>query len=700
MDMHVSQPFAPAQRMPTLGAMQLVRVLRRNLWLVIGCGIVATVGAYAYARTLPKTYTANSILTVEGDRFAIPELQGALRSENAPDPMPWVRTEVQALTARPLVQGVVNELRLSDNPEFNPALRTPSLLDHAKDIVRSWLPSSSSGENAGAGPDEAVLNGVSRALSIFQDNRSLVISVAFTAQDPRLAAAFVNSLVENYVQSRAKRRVDVNQGASTAITERVDQVREDLNALEQRMREMRERGEMIGLRAGSVGQLQLEELTTAAARATLDRGSIEANYQRATELLRQGSSDALASVLGSTTISQLREQEATAGRRLAELSSRYGAGHPSVRSATADLQAVQQRIGQEAQRIVASLGTQLRVARQHEADIQKQLEDARRTGVVAANAQAEMARLQEEVNTRRVLYRTLLERAQQTVPQPVGAETPDVRVLSPAFPPGDPSGPSMRIVTLSGGLSGVLLGCLLALTRTRGLAGNTAAAGGAEAAGLPVLGALRRAALGSGGGALAARVLAKPSGPDAEVMRSLRGRLRFAGGRKVPRTVLFTAAAKGAAGVALAFARVAAMDGEHVLLVEGNLQAPGLSGLLGNPPRGLFQVLDHRTTWHEALVGDEVGQLDLLLAGQGARGDHALLSGVELQNLLVEAQDTYDLVVLEASPASMPATAAVAHCVDVAVLLVDAKAPTEATQGMVGQIAAATRAPLVAVTAS
>ena len=41
-------------------------------------------------------------------------------------------------------------------------------------------------------------------------------------------------------------------------------------------------------------------------------------------------------VLGSPTVSRLREQEALASRRVAELSARYGADHPGARAAAAD----------------------------------------------------------------------------------------------------------------------------------------------------------------------------------------------------------------------------------------------------------------------------------------------------------------------------------------------------------------------------
>ena len=610
---------------------QFTKLLQRHLWLIGVCAVVAMVGAYGYAHTLPKTYTANSIITVDGDSFAIPELQGALRADNSPDPMPVVLTEVQALTSRALVAAVAAKLRLNADPEFNPALRPPSLMDQGKNAVSSFLarllPHSPT-TAAPAGSDENVLGSVSKALSVFQDGRSLVISVAFTSRDPKLAANFINALIDEYVQSRARRRMDANQGANDIMEQRIDQVRSDLANIEQQMRDLRSKSDLVELRTGSVGQQQVEELTTAAAKATLDRSQLEVSYERAVAAAKQGSSDALATVLNSPTISRLRDQEAEASQRMAELSSRYGANYPGVRSGVAELASVHRQLSDEAARIVASLGDELRVARAQEADVLKQLDLARHAGVQSENARAQLEQLQQEATTRRSLYQTLLEREQQTVGQPAASETPDVRILSPAVPPSSPSGPNMKIAGIMGGAGGALLGCLLALTRIGSVRGFENAEEVTSATGLVVLGMFPRMLVRRDRGVLALRPSnADAVGDDTEAMRIMRDRLRYAGRTGVPRCALFLAsvsdAASFAAPIAAAFARVAAADGERVLLIEGNVQAPSLHMQLGLNAGGQNALRDDEaglpavlagSDWRDTVVADSQLGLDLLLA--------------------------------------------------------------------------------------
>ncbi len=687
---------------------QMARLLRHHVWLIASITVLAAAVGLAFAMTLPRIYTAASSFTVEGDRFAIPELQGALRAENSPDPMPWVRTEVQALTSRAQIQTVITRLRLDQDPEFNDALRSPgavqSVTAYLRGTVRSWM-GQAAPEPAAA--DESVLVNVTRALSVFQDNRSLVISVNFTAQDPQLAANVVNALVGSYIAARAARRIEANRGANDAMLARVAEAKGSLDAIEAKMHDLRTGSELVGLRAGSVGQQQLEELATASAKASVERARIEANWERASSLAKLGISDGLAAVLDSPTISRLREQESTAQRRVAELSSRYGSGYPGVRSANADLAAARGQIGSEVSRIVASFGAQLRVAREQEADIKRQLDDARKLGVTSENARAQLAELQQEATTRRNLYQTLLGREQQTVAQPTGTEVPDVRVLSAAVAPGSSSGPNTKLIAGAGGLSGLLLGCIIALSRHKTLDVFEAAPDLARATGVQVLATMPRALIEGGRVSLPMAVVSAPSGDGAEAMRKLRGRLRFAGRTRAPRCVLFTAAVAGrnpAASVAAAFARVAAADGERVLLLEANLVAPSLGRMLEQPQDGMSQLLAADRTravagieWRDLVAPDAASPLDLLLVARPVPGSLGLLTSVAFQNLLVEARQDYDLVVMDAPEAASADALALMMRADTTVLLIDSRTSQPTIRDAVARLGSGAAASLGAV---
>ena len=406
MDISIDHPISFGSETPPLDRRQALKLARRGAAPAAIGAVAGAVIAYAIAATLPKSYTAHAALAVEGDRIAIPELRGALRSDEAPDPMPWVRTEVQALTGRQLLAGTVAAVHLDRDPEFNPALRKPSFFAELTGWLTAWLPHDKAARRTDN--QDLVLAAVDHALVISQDNRSLVIGVDFTARDPAVAADFVNTLIANYIHEQAQERGAVNAGANADLEQRVAQTRGEIEAIEKRMQDLRNTSQFVGLRAGSVGQQQLEDLATAASRATLERMQMEATLARANGAAASGSPGEMASVLGSETISRLRDQEASAAAHAANLSARFGSAYPEVEAADADLSATRRQLGAETGRIIASLQTQLRVAQAHEADVQRQLEAAKRSSVIAQNTEAEMEQLKQDAATRRELYRTLL----------------------------------------------------------------------------------------------------------------------------------------------------------------------------------------------------------------------------------------------------------------------------------------------------
>ncbi len=745
----VSRPEMLAPRKATQSVLrveQIVRLLRRHIWAIGLCTVAGGAGAFIFAHTLPKTFTANGLMTVEGDRIALPELQGVLKGDDGPDPMPFVHTEVQALTSRALNAQVVSELHLEAVPEFNADLRPPTLWKRFSGLVGNLLapllPHAASSGDGAAATEEGVIGAARKALSVFQDNKSLVISISFVSKDPVLASRYVNTLIADYVGSRAQHRVDANQGAGAVLSQRIEQARADLVAVEKQEHDLRESSSFIGLRAGSVGQQQVEELTTAAASAAVQRSQLEVTYARAVAAQRAGSSDALANVLDSPTISRLRDEEAMAQGNVAQLSAHYGPSHPTMRIAEAQLRASRQELNGEVSRIVSSLGAQLRVAREQDDLVHQQLNAARTGAIQAENAQAQLDQLQQEQVTRQALYRNLLERSQQTMAQPAASATPDVRILSPAVPPAFNSGPHTVLIGLLGACTGGLLAVLGGLSRLRTVKGFETADALNEATGMPVLSTVSRRMLSRSRAPSADAPGAEWRRPGqshevAEAMRVIRNRLRFAGWSNVPRCALFVPDAS-AAGTALTvrlaatFAQVAAADGERVLLVDANLNAPALRRHLGlstvEPPQdvtggtgngsrwqvpraaqpdlqagpasgGLLAVFSGKD-WRDAVVASEQPGLDLLLVDQRVSNAHALIGGVTFQNLLVECASDYNLVVLLGSAAGTADAETLVQRVDAAVMVVDQRGNCAVTERAVNTFNTIARTPLFAVLVS
>jgi succinoglycan biosynthesis transport protein ExoP len=263
------------------------------------------------------------------------------------------------------------------------------------------------------------------------------------------------------------------------------------------------------------------------------------------------------------------------------------------------------------------------------------------------------------------LYEALRTRAEQTQTDPNQQMATGARVVSEAVPPGLPAGPKRKMGMGIGALGGTLMGCFLALVGGRRTQRFHNGEELAPAIGLPVLVKLpdiRRS---------------RPNPEAAEALRLLRSRIRLLGGTAAARTVAFVTAAGRAdsAATALAFARMAALDGERVLLIEGSITDPQLASRMGpelaaSEKNGLDNLFEKTMPLRDATTTDPVSGMDMLLVEAPSPRLLDFLHGTRFQMLLAEAVQSYGLVVISAPGPNRSETIALAHAADVTVFVV------------------------------
>ena len=107
-----------------------------------------------------------------------------------------------------------------------------------------------------------------------------------------------------------------------------------------------------------------------------------------------------------------------------------------------------------------------------------------------------------------------------------------------------------------------------------------------------------------------------------------------------------------------------------MLLIEGDLRSPSLGRALGTSGGVLPLALAGALGWRDAVLRDADSPLDVLHAASPTADSHALLNGMRLQNMLVEARDDYTLIVLSAASTATPSDALVlAHRADASVMV-------------------------------
>jgi protein-tyrosine kinase len=185
----------------------------------------------------------------------------------------------------------------------------------------------------------------------------------------------------------------------------------------------------------------------------------------------------------------------------------------------------------------------------------------------------------------------------------------------------------------------------------------------------------------------------RPRSAAAEAYRTLRTNIQFAALAEPYRSLVFTSATAGEGKTTTAsnFSIATAQSGTRVCLVDADLRRPSLHKILDLPNQsGLSAAL----TWGESITSlaqpTRVPNLFVVPSGAPPPNPAELVASARMRELIAEAQDAFDLVVLDTPPIISVAdpVAISAQCEGVIVVVRASTVPLEVIRRAISQIAA------------
>jgi capsular exopolysaccharide synthesis family protein len=171
--------------------------------------------------------------------------------------------------------------------------------------------------------------------------------------------------------------------------------------------------------------------------------------------------------------------------------------------------------------------------------------------------------------------------------------------------------------------------------------------------------------------------LLEPDSFVAEQFRTLRARIDALSSERPLRTIAFTSSVpgEGKTTAAVNFAFVASMGlDRRVLLLDCDLRGANVGHALGlNPEVGLAEILTGTSTLKEATLRVEGTELDVVPVRAQPVNPSELLAAPAMRELLREAADLYDTIVLDTPPTlSLPDAKTVSELADGFVIVIRA----------------------------
>ena len=482
-----------------------------------------------------------------------------------------------------------------------------------------------------------------------------VIEVNYKANSPAKAARIANTFVEEYLAQQVQGKINANRQANGWLNASLDKLRQDSLEADSRVQQYINAHNLMSADGQAMAEQSVTKLGDQIAAAAADTAEKQAKLSAAEAELRNGG-DGFGAGVDNETIRDLRKAEADASRNVAELSVTFGARYPDLVKARTQLADIRREIATETDRILSSLKSEVAAARHREDSLRGSFGSARGGLVNNNQAQVQLIALKQQADAARKVYEAYLNRADQLAAQD-GVQLPDARMASAAAPPVHPVAPKKSLAAVGAALAGAiaaLAAVVVAEFTTDAMRTRTDVE---QKLNVPFAGVIpdpARLRLGRWrkGGTPADLIVEKPFSSYAEAFRNIRANLQYWGdGKTPPRVIALTSALprEGKSTTALGLTRALATSGSRVILIDCDFRRSALNAMIGNPQRGLADVLEGKAKIGEVIIHDPRTSALILPWGR-APGAKELMSASIFDEALAALRERFDYVVLDTPP--------------------------------------------------
>ena len=630
-------------------------VLRRRLRLFATIAVAVMIGAVVLTLEATPKYTATAKVMLDPRKETVTNVQDVL--SGLPPGSDVVDTEVEVIKSPQLASRVVDALHLDQDPEFNAALRKPKGLGAVIRGVRDMIgaASSSSVQPNPVRQREVIVNAVMAGFTVKRVGLTYVMDVAYQADNPTKAAAIANKFAELYLLEQLEAKFDATRQATNWLNSRLAEMRTQVEADDTAVQQYKIANDLLSASGTNLTEQEISSYNQSLGQAQAQVAEDQARLNTARAQMAKGSTgDDVGEALDSPVIQRLREQRAEMSAKVADLQTRYGDRHPEMLKTQHQMTDIDNQIQAEIQRIISNLQAKAEVSRQRAAAVAGSIGGAK--GQLANNnrAMVRLNELQRTADASRALYDNYLARFKETSNQQ-GVGQSDARVVAYAVLPVSPSSPKVNL--------NLALGLLLALGAGAGSVALAELLDPGLATANDVERRLDSFCLGSiplfASVANKSRlepqdyVVQKPLASFSESFRNLRTSISYCRSGEPVQIVAITSALpdEGKTTTAMCLARVAALQGSRVLMIDCDLRRHNLDRFISaDTNRGLLQVLNGESTLRDAITIDEASGAHVLPIAKGSYTPRDVFGSLAMDRLLASVRSQYDYIVLDTAP--------------------------------------------------
>jgi polysaccharide biosynthesis transport protein len=572
-----------------------------------------------------------------------------------------VDSQISVIRSINMLRRIVEKLNLKEDAEFG---RTPS--SGLFGFFGSWFSSHPTVDQPAPPKSEEIpadvlgtIRRLEKALDVQRVQRTYVLAISVTSEDPIKAARLANAVADAYVVDQLDAHYEGAKRASLWLAERMESLRGQVRQSEESVATFRREHNLLTTTSETkvtINEQQMGELNAKLVAARAETAERRAKYQQAQQVeASRGNLQSIPDVVRSTVISQLRTQQAEVARKTADLASRYSDSYPLVINARAELRDIERSISAEVARLISNLKNDYEVAKAREDSLQKSLDQMSGADGLDNEVGIRLRELERINAANKSLFESFLSRAKITQEQSTFQER-ESRLISPATTPAAPSYPRKTLVLLLALMVGALIGTGGSFALDLLNAGFKAPREIEERLGIPVLASvplLREAERTIEGVVIdaASYTLKKPLSRYAESIRAIRMGVQMSDVDNPAKVVMITSTApkEGKSTICASLAFSAHKANQRVVLIDADLRHPSTSALFGLEKKpGLVDFLTGSIPIEKALAG--ANGLTVIPAGSKTQNPPDLLGSARMKALVEQLSEHFDYVLIDTPP--------------------------------------------------
>lgn len=466
----------------------ILRVLTSHKWLILAIVVMLTGLAAIGVSMLKDQYTSEALLLVDNRQVRVvregEQVLNALSSEDAA-----ILSEIEIIKSGQLLTKVVDDLKLTENLEFNPPSEgsgEPSLLEHGVGWLRQgteqlWgsdLPGpvaailahgdtmildQKTREANATSPDtkDPLVDRLRRKLDVSIVGRSRVIQIRFTAREPQLARNVVDSIIRHYTETRQQMDRELSSSAIAWLQERIGTLRNDVAEADRKVEDTRFKAGLVRGAGGPLAQQELEQSRLRLTEASALRARAVAQADALERGMRTNNWNAIGGSIASPVVSQLRATVAAISTEMAQMARQYGPKHPRIVELQGRLNQASASLQQEIRREINGVREAAQVTVAQENALKEMVGRLENSFQTMQQEAVPLRTLESEAAAKRQLLDSLLNRLEEVEAQQDNRAFPTgVKLVSAPAVPAAPSGPLRGLLLVAGFITSLFLAIL------------------------------------------------------------------------------------------------------------------------------------------------------------------------------------------------------------------------------------------------